>query len=98
MTHLYSMMTRKTAKGVTLGEEERLSLPEALAASTYNGAYLSFSERLKGTLLAGQLADIAVTSQDLFSADPEEILASEIDITILEGDILYDRLQEHTIP
>ena len=95
MTNLYSMMTRKTARGITLGEEERLSLPEALSASTYNGAYLSFSEPVKGTLLAGQLADIAVTGQDLFSADAEEILASEIDITILEGDIVYDRLQEH---
>ena len=96
MMNLYSMMTRKTAKGVVLGEDERLSLPEALSASAYNGAYLSFSESVKGSLLAGQLADIAVTSQDLFGADAEAILATEIDITILEGDIVYDRLEEHT--
>ena len=95
MTNLYAMMTRKTAKGIVLGEGERLDLPEALSASTYNGAYLSFSEPLKGTLAEGQLADLAVTSRDLFSADPEEILASQIDITLLEGDIVYDRLQEH---
>ncbi|MDX2313446.1 MAG: amidohydrolase [Gammaproteobacteria bacterium] len=95
MTNLYSMMTRKTAKGIVLGEGERLSLPEALSASTYNGAYLSFSEPVKGTLLAGQLADLAVTSQDFFSADAEEILVSEIDLTILEGDIVYDRLEEY---
>jgi predicted amidohydrolase YtcJ len=95
MTNLYSMITRKTAKGVTLGEDQRLSLPEALSASSYNGAYLSFSESVKGTLLPGQLADIAVTSRDLFGAVAEEILESSIDLTILEGDIVYDRLQEH---
>jgi predicted amidohydrolase YtcJ len=95
MTNLYSMLTRRTAKGVTLGESERLTLPEALSASSYNGAYLSFSESVKGTLLPGQLADIAVTSEDLFSADPETILETKIDLTLLEGDVVYDRLQEH---
>lgn len=95
MTNLYSMLTRKTAKGVTLGEEQRLSLAEAVSAGTYNGAFLSFSESVKGTLLPGRLADIAVASGDLFGAAPEEILESEIDLTILEGDIVHDRLQEH---
>ena len=95
MTNLYSMLTRKTARGVTLGEEQRLSLPEAVSAGSYNGAFLSFSEAVKGTLLPGQLADIAVASGDIFDAEPEEILQSEIDLTILEGDIAYDRLREH---
>jgi predicted amidohydrolase YtcJ len=95
MTNLYSMMTRKTAKGITLGESERLGLTEALSASACNGAYLSFSESVKGTLLPGQLADITVTSEDLFGADPETILESKIDLTLLEGAIVYDRLQEH---
>ena len=76
-------------------EGERLSLPEALSASSYNGAYISFSESVKGTLLPGQLADIAVTSENLFDASPEAILESNIDLTILEGEIVYDRLQEH---
>ena len=95
MTNLYSMMTRKTAKGVTLGEDQRLTLREALSASTYNGAYLSFSESVKGTLLPGQLADIAVASEDLFQSDAEKILEADIDLTILEGAIVHDRLQEH---
>jgi hypothetical protein len=72
-----------------------LDLAQALSASSYNGAYLSFSESVKGTLLPGQLADIAVTSDNLFDAEPERILESNIDLTILEGDIVYDRLQEH---
>jgi predicted amidohydrolase YtcJ len=92
------MLTRKTAKGVTLGEEQRLSLPEAVSAGSYNGAFLSFSESVKGTLLPGQLADIAVASGDIFNAEPEQILESEFDLTLLEGDIVYDRLQEHDTP
>ena len=95
MTNLYSMLTRKTAKGVVLGEDQRLTIEEAVSAATCNGAYLSFSETVKGTLLPGRLADIAVASTDLFSAGPDEILESEFDLTILEGDIVYDRLEEH---
>lgn len=95
MMNLYSMLTRKTAKGVTLGEDQRLGIDQAISAASYNGAYLSFSESVKGTLLPGQLADIAVASTDIFQAEPEEILESEFDLTLLEGDIVYDRLQEH---
>ena len=95
MTNIYSMMTRKTSTGVTLGESERLTLRGALCASSYNGAYLSFSETVKGTLLPGQLADIAVTSRDLFTLTPEEILATEVDLTVVDGEIVFDRLQEH---
>jgi hypothetical protein len=95
MTNIYAMMTRKTAKGQTLGEGERLNLAEAISASTCNGAYLSFSEKVKGTLLPGQLADIAVTSSNLFDSDPAAILESIVDLTLVEGEIVYDRLLEH---
>ena len=67
------------------------------SAAPRNGAHLSFSEGVKGTLMPGQLADIAVASTDIFSADAEQILESEFDLTILEGDIVYDRLQEHDL-
>ena len=95
MTNIYSMISRKTSGGVVLGEHQRLTLREALTASSYNGAYLSFSENVTGSLEPGQLADIAVTSSDLFELDPEEILATEIDLTVLDGEIVFDRLREH---
>lgn len=95
MTNLYSMLTRRTAKGQVLGAHECLNMPEAIHACTYNGAYLSFSETQKGTLTAGQLADITVTDRNLLDVEPEQLLETQIDLTILGGRIVYDRLSEY---
>ena len=96
MTNLYSMVTRKSSTGAVIGAHERLSLAEAITAYTYNGAYVTFSETVKGTLEPGQLADIAVIEKDLFEVPPEEIIGTMVDLTILEGEVVHDRQGETT--
>lgn len=89
--NLYAMITRKTASGTVLGADQALSLEEALHAYTHAGAYASREEAIKGCLLPGRLADIAVFDRDLFAVSPEEIRAAACDITILDGRIVYRR-------
>ncbi len=91
MKNLYTMLTRKTDRGTVLGAEEAISVEQAVSAMTHNGAYASFSERVKGTLAPGKLADIAVLDRDIFCATPEEILETTVDLTILDGHIVHDR-------
>ncbi|HWK43633.1 MAG TPA: amidohydrolase [Stellaceae bacterium] len=91
--NLYGMITRRTGKGTLLGGQERIRLDEALSAMTYNGTYVAHAERVKGRLVPGQLADIAVFSRDLFDASPDEIHHdTACDLTILGGEIVHDRL------
>ncbi|MEM8664974.1 MAG: amidohydrolase, partial [Pseudomonadota bacterium] len=68
---LYSMVTRATNRGTVLGADQRLSLAEALHAYTYAAAYGAREEAIKGRLVPGQLADVAVFSRDMFDGEPD---------------------------
>lgn len=91
MPVIYNMVTRKTSKGTVLGPEHRLSMEEALHAYSSASAYASYEENVKGRLENGQLGDIAIWEHDLFTIDPEEIAATRCDMTILGGQIVYQR-------
>jgi predicted amidohydrolase YtcJ len=88
--NLYSMITRKTWKGTVMDERERVSIEDALQAYTEFGAFSQKLEAVKGRLVPGQLADIAVFSQNLLTAAPEDILDNtQCDLTILGGKIVH---------
>ena len=91
---IYSAVTRRGMSGVVYGGDERLTVPEAIVGYTRNGAYLTFEERIKGTLEAGKLADFVVLSEDLIEMDPERIFSdAKVDLTVLGGKVVYDRSQ-----
>ncbi len=89
MPNLYTMVTRKTAKGTVLGPEHRLSIEEALHAYTWASAYGSREEGIKGTLAPGMLADIAVWDRDLLAVEPEALLEARAEMTILGGEVVH---------
>ena len=91
LPNLFTMVTRKTNRGTVIGPEQRLSLDEALHAYTWCSAYAAREEGAKGRLAQGQLADIAVFDQDLFTLPPEAWLEARCDLTILDGEVVFDR-------
>jgi predicted amidohydrolase YtcJ len=91
MVGLYAAVTRKGMDGLVYGKEERVSVAEAIVAYTRNGAYLTFEEDIKGTLEPGKLADLIVLSDDLLTIRPEEILDVQVDLTVVDGRIVYER-------
>jgi predicted amidohydrolase YtcJ len=91
MINLFSMVTRRTNRGTTIGAHEALTLPEAVHALTWNGAYASFCEDRKGRLVEGQFADLAVLDRDIFARAPEELLEARVDLTIVGGVPAYRR-------
>lgn len=94
MKNLYEMVTRKTDRGTVMGADQCITTEQAISTMTYNGAYGSFSEHVKGTLAPGMLADIAVFDRDLFAVAPEDILPALADITLIDGEIVHDRKGE----
>jgi predicted amidohydrolase YtcJ len=90
--NFHTMLTRQTWRGTVMDARERVSIEEALQAYTEHGAFSQKQERVKGRLAPGFLADIAVFSRNLLTARPEEILKdTRCDLTILNGEVVYDR-------
>lgn len=91
MPGLYAAVTRRGSSGRVYAADERLSMPEAIVAYTRNGAYFTFEEAEKGTIEPGKLADMVVLSDDLLEVEPSRILGTRVDLTILDGRIVYER-------
>ena len=92
---LYSALTRELREGGPPGgfePQERLTLEQALHAYTRGSAYAEFTERRKGTLEPGRLADLVVFGADLFAIPPREILETPVDLTIVGGRVVFERL------
>jgi predicted amidohydrolase YtcJ len=91
MIGIQTMVTRRSEEGDVIWPEERISLEQAVRAYTWNGAYASFEEGIKGTIEPGKLADLVVLETDLSDVKPEELGTVQVDMTIREGEIVYQR-------
>jgi len=56
---------------------------------TLNGAYLSFEEKIKGSIEPGKLADLIVVSKDFLSCPADEIRNIETLLTVVGGKTVY---------
>jgi len=65
--------------------EERIELPEALAAFTINAAFVNRLEKETGSLEPGKLADLVVIDRNLFAIDPAEISETRALLTVFRG-------------
>jgi predicted amidohydrolase YtcJ len=72
-------------------EDERLSLPDAIAAYTINGAYLMHDEADSGSIEVGKYADFVVLDQNLFDLPVHAIHEVNVDVTIFGGEVVHRR-------
>jgi predicted amidohydrolase YtcJ len=90
--NFHAMITRKTWRGTVMDARECVSPEQALQAYTEYGAFSQKQEAVKGRLTPGQLADVAVFSRNLLTAEPEDILKdTRCDLTILAGKVVFER-------
>ncbi len=93
MVGLYTALTRASLDGAqSWVPEECVDLDTALRAYTWGSAYSIFSEGDRGTVEVGKYADLAVLSRDLRTAEPQEILDTEVDLTLVDGEVVHRRL------
>ena len=87
---LYWMVTGKTVGGMALyPKQNRLDRMEALRRYTVGSAWFSNEAGKKGAIAIGQLADLAVLSDDYFAIPEEQIKHLESVMTIVGGKIVY---------
>ena len=93
---LYAAVTRQTVSGEPAEgwfPDQRLTIEEAIEATTKGPAWAAFEEDIKGTLTAGKLADIAVLDTDLIEVgnnDPAKLLEAKVLYTIVGGKVVYE--------
>ena len=94
VANFYAAVTRKTLKGTPeTGFEpaQKLTRMEALHAMTLAAAYAGFEEHDKGSIEVGKLADLTILDQDLTTVPEVEILNTEVLLTIVGGEVVYQR-------
>jgi predicted amidohydrolase YtcJ len=92
MTGIYAAVTRRTLDGKNPGgwfPEQKLTVEEAVHGYTVGSAYAEFTERVKGTLAPGKLADIVMLDQNIFTIDPGEILNVKAMLTVTDGRVVH---------
>ena len=72
---------------------ERLDVRRALQLYTLDNAALAFEEDEKGSLEVGKLGDLVVLAQDPFEIDPRQIMDIPVEMTVIGGEIVYERGQ-----
>jgi predicted amidohydrolase YtcJ len=65
--------------------EQRLTIEQALLATTVNPAWLAGDERTRGKLLPGYRADLVVLTRDPLDCPPEELDTVEVVATMVGG-------------
>ncbi|MEG0391900.1 MAG: amidohydrolase [Anaerovoracaceae bacterium] len=91
---IYRGITRLHNDGLPEGgwnPTEKLTLSEVLKGYTSGSAYGIGREAEMGTLEEGKFADVIIIDKNLFAATPDEIRESQVDMTIMDGKIIYHR-------
>jgi hypothetical protein len=91
ITGIHGCVTRKSSTGRFLAEEQAIPMMDAIKAYTLNAAYLEGKEDEKGSIEPGKLADMVVLDRDLLTIDPEEIIETRALMTIVGGEVVYER-------
>jgi len=86
---MWWMTTRQTLNGYALGPEQAITAREALRLYTINNAVTMGTERERGSIEVGKLADLAVLSQDILAVQPAAIRDTKALMTVLGGRIVH---------
>ena len=88
MGHLHTAwcaVNRITPSGDVLGEQERISVHDAMEAITIGGAYQIKMDHLVGSIESGKMADFAVLEEDPYEVEPIRLKDIKVWGTVVGG-------------
>jgi len=88
---IHAAVNRMSKKGNVVGGRQRVSLMEAIRLFTWNGAYASFEEDVKGSIEPGKLADLIVLDGRILDTEPERIKDLQVELTMIDGECVYQK-------
>ena len=69
--------------------EQVIKIEDGVYAYRVGSSYANFCEDNRGSISPGRYADLVVLSQDIYRGDPNQIKDTNIDLTMVEGEIAY---------
>lgn len=84
-------VNRRTPSGVPIGDEQSLTIDEAIRGYTSEAARTIGMEDSIGSLEAGKLADVVVVDGDPWSGDADALDVLAVDMTIIGGEVVWQR-------
>jgi len=87
----YHFVTRDTISGGVLGADQKITRQEALRLETINNAYLTFEEKIKGSIEPGKLADFIVLPLDIMTVPAKQIEQMNVLMTVVGGKVVYQQ-------
>jgi predicted amidohydrolase YtcJ len=94
LASFYASVSRKTLAGTPEGgyePQQKMTREQALKSYTWNAAYGAFEENIKGSIEIGKLADFTIFSKDIMTIPENEILNTEVKMTVIGGEIVYQK-------
>jgi len=92
MRMLETAMTRRSRKGLVLGDAECVSAEVALRALTIEAAWQIREEESKGSLAPGKRADLVLLADDPTAVAPDALTGIEVVATIKDGNLVWGQL------
>lgn len=90
LLNMHVAVNRQTQTGQVVGADEKISIMDAIRMFTYNSAYVSFDEKVKGSLEVGKFADLVVLSEPILKVHPEKIRDVVVEKTYLDGELVFE--------
>ena len=87
---IQGMVTRKGWDGKIWGQNQMISVADALRVNTIHGAYASKEDAVKGSITPGKLADFVMLSDDPHTIVAEKIKDITIVRTVVGGNTAYE--------
>jgi predicted amidohydrolase YtcJ len=88
---MWAAITRATAQGGQVDPEEAITAAEALRLYTINAAHASGRADEEGSIEVGKRANFVVLDRDIVACATDEIRATQVDSTFVDGALVYQR-------
>ena len=78
-------------QGYQCDMSQAVTVLQAIRCCTYNAAYQSYEEKIKGSIEVGKLADLIICDRDILAMDTHELHNVKVDLTMIDGKVEYQR-------
>nr|WP_077327514.1 amidohydrolase [Virgibacillus siamensis] len=86
-----AVLRKSTFDGNEYLPDEKLSLFDAVRLYTVGSAHAISQENYRGIIKEGYTADFTILEEDIFQTDPVKLHETEVSMTVVDGDIVYEK-------